>query len=205
MNALKLKSVKSISILFFLAIFTFIMTGCQSQNDVRADVLLDNLISEDEDGFVFEHISWGATKQELIEENHIPEKGIIEGAAESLRLDHNVTFKDPESDATVMYQFQDDVFIGGEYSIEAENQDDLVQIAGELKDQLSKKVGEPDSNTLDELSEESVRRGSNGVTYLDNGKGSLSISFPQNRDLTIGISTRGPEELLEKRILEKDE
>ena len=203
MNALKMKAVKSITLLFLLAIFALIMIGCQSsQNDLRSDDLLGNLISENEDGFVFEQIVWGTTKQELIEENHIPE-GATDGDAESLILDDKIKFKNPKSTATVIYQFQDDLFIGGEYHIETGNVDDLVLIAGKLKDQLSKDVGEPDSNTLDELSEESIRRGSNGVAYLDDGNGSLEVLFPENIDSTLTIKIRGPREVLEKILLEK--
>lgn len=204
---LKLKIVKTTSILFLLAIFSFIMIGCQtaqsSQNDVRKDNLLDNLISEIDEGFVFEQIAWGKTKQDLFDERHILKIDLENPDAETLVLDDKASFKDPKTDAIVVYQFEDDLFIGGEYVIEAKDQDDLVKIAGKIKDQLSKAVGEPDSNTLDELSEESVRNGSNGLTYLDDGKGSLEVLFPLNSDTSFTIKTRGPIEVLERFIIDE--
>ena len=199
METLKLKMVRLVSLLFLFAIFSFVITGCQtSQNDVRSDILLDNLISEIDEGFVFEQIAWGKRKEDLFDERHILKIELEDPDADALVLDDKASFKNPNTDAIVIYQFEDHLFIGGEYVIEAIDKDDLVKIAGELKDQLSKAVGEPDSNTLDELSEESVRNGSNGIAYLDHGEGSLEILFPQNSDTSLTIRTRGSRDVLER-------
>lgn len=205
MNNLKLKTVRLVSLLFLLVTFSLIITGCQTpQKEVRSENLIDNLISEIDEGFVFEQISWGKRKEDLFDERHILKIELEDPDADALVLDDKASFKNPNTDATVIYQFEDDLFIGGEYVIETKDEDDLVKIAGEIKEQLSKAVGEPDSNTLDELSEESVRNGSNGIAYLDHGEGSLEILFTQNSATSLTIKTRGPREVLERFMPENE-
>lgn len=200
MNALK--KIKFILLLLLLTFFTTTLTGCQSQQDIRSDVLLDNLISEDGDGFVFEQIPWGKTKQDLIDEKHIPSKGTTENDIEALTLDEKVHFTSPDSDAMVIYQFQDGLFIGGDYYLQAEDEDDLVRIAGELMEQLSEELGEPDGNTLDELlSEEAIRSESDigNLQYTGEDFNDINIGIWRTEtDLAIHIKTRGPHSLLEK-------
>lgn len=196
MNVLKL--IKITTLLLLLVVFA----GCQSQEDVRSEVLLDNLISEDGDGFVFEQIPWGKTKQDLIDEKHIPLKGTTENDIEALTLDKKVHFTRPDSDAMVIYQFQDGLFIGGDYYLQAEDEDDLVRIAGELMEQLSEELGEPDGNTLDELlSEEAIRSESDigNLQYMGEDFNDINIGIWRTEtNLAIHIKTRGPYSLLEK-------
>lgn len=173
------------------------MTGCQSQNDVRSDVLLDNFISEEGDGFVFEQIPWEKPQEELIEENHIPSKGFTDDGNDFLILDDKVTFKEPKVDATVRYLFHEGTFVGGGYIIQPDSQDELVSVAAELEVLLINELGEPENGPLKILSEESIRNGSQEgmMQYISEDYTSLNIVLYQSpgqpkSDFMIQLSTR---------------
>lgn len=182
MNFFKLTKIITLSLLIIT--FSFIVTGCQSQNDVRDDILLDNLISKNDSGFVFEQMTWLKTKNELIEENHIPVNGVTDDGNGFLILNDDVSFKEPKLDATVKYLFHEDTFVGGNYIIQAESQDELVQVAAALYDHFSKTLGKPEGNTLDDIfSEEAIRDGSKQsmVQYISDDHTTLTIDIFQSK------------------------
>lgn len=197
MNTLNFKSVKSICSLILVLIFILLFTGCQSQSDVRSDTLLDNFVSKENDGFVFEQIPWKMTKKELIDNGHIPSKGVTDDGNGFLILDDKITFKEPRVDATARYLFHEDMFFGGDYIIQPDSQDELVRVATELRNLLIKELGEPENGPLKILSEESIRNGSQEgmMQYISEDYTSLDITVYQSpghpkSDFMIQLSTR---------------
>lgn len=203
--------------------FNFIELGFSNGNEnydgVRSNILLENVVSEDGKEYKFEKIPWFSTKQELIDSGHIPsdfdDHVTIQADGESIMLDNNITFKDPQSEAKVVYKFQYDLFIGGEYIIMAEDEDDLVRIGTDLKDKVSEHFPGPVEGTLDGLSEDTIRGirhgNSQGASWwkgdnnIDHSSFEIGISKTADGEGIIRLSVKPPKlpEELEKDLIEK--
>lgn len=196
MSNFKTHSVKSYCLFFLSIICAIFATGCQSNEETRSNVLLDNVISKDGNEYRFEQIPWFTTKKELIDNGHIPTKGVTTFSDdERLKLNKAVKFKEPQTDATVIYKFQDEQFIGGEYIITARSEDELVRICTELKGILAERFPDPSANTLEEaLSEKSIRSGtSSGVQWWKEDNSGFSIEFPEPKtEFILILSVRAP-------------
>lgn len=193
--------------------------GGNNYDGVRSNILLENVISEDGEEYRFEQIPWFSTKQELVDSGHIPsdfdDHVTIQSDGESIMLNNNITFKDPQSEAKVIYKFQHDLFIGGEYIIMTKDDDDLVRIGTDLKSKVSERFPEPIQGTLDGLSEDTIRdvrhgqslgaswwEGENNIEY---SSFEISIMKTESGEGTIRLAVRPPKlpEDLEKELIEE--
>ena len=178
-----------------------LFTGCQETHQIRSSTLLDNVVSEDGEEYKFEQIEWFTNKEKLIDNGHIPSDNITELDDERIKLVETVEFNDPQTDAIVIYSFFNDEFVGGEYIIIVENEEELITISKELKTTLSEEFPPPLANTLDELSEETIRDGkSSGVRWWaeDNSGFNISVSASSSTDSTeyiLNIQVFGPREV----------
>lgn len=193
MNSLKFNYTKLISFIMFLMLCLSMVTGCQSSNGdgSRSQTLLDNVVSKDGKGYEFEQIPWFTEKSELMKERGLRDEDVtMIPKGEMLTVNKKVAFKKPKVEATIIYNFQDDQFVSGEYVITADNEDDLVRISTELKEMLDE-FSEPSSNTLDELAEEAIRDGtSSGVRWFNEDNNSFVISIPEPKSkyiLTLSV------------------
>lgn len=126
-----------------------------------------------------------------MESGHIPsnsEDVTVQSDGESIVINTPVDFTNPNTSAHVQYKFQYDLFIGGEYIISQENEEEIARIGRELAEMLEKKFPEPDSISVEGLSEESFKNGTAsarwGWEYDNNHPASsrFQLMMPQTGD-----------------------
>lgn len=199
-------SIGNVSFICFLIFLSALLAGCQTEStNIRSNSLLNNVVSEDGKEYMFEQIPWFTEKEDLIANGHIPSSNddnvSIQADGESFNLKKKIKFKHPISEAFVIYKFQDGLFVGGEYIVIAENEENLIQIGTDLKKELEEHFPKPLQDTLDGLSEESIRAGNTSIDWLKNGdhmqRGSLQISIPtkKEKEYIIIISVSAPKEM----------
>lgn len=116
--------------------FSFVSDGSLSQ-------LLDK--TSKDGSFLFENLPWLITKQEVIDQQ-------VQGAIQSEETDRLVVEGDFDLDAkvkqTVIYNFQDDQLVSGEYWFVTSDEQYFVEMGKELKALLTNGLSEPRTNNL---------------------------------------------------------
>lgn len=182
-----------------LIITVLFIAGCQSKSEDigRSPTLLDNVISRDGKVYEFEHIPWFMKREDVMKEFNLKEEDItLLQDGDTMKISHTIPFKKPKTEATVIYNFDDNQLVSGTYVINAGSEDELVRVGTELKKTLEDFFPKPAGNTLEELSEEVLRSGkSSGVRWEGEDHSSFDISIPEPKsEYIMTLSVHGPKE-----------
>ncbi|OPA73610.1 hypothetical protein BVG16_27780 [Paenibacillus selenitireducens] len=143
-----------------------IISGCGSnkqpvQGGSSSEGLDQLLAKTNQDGaFVFERLPWLISKQEVIEKqklDNIQSKDAdrLIGAG-SIPLDASVK-------QTVIYNFQDDQLVSGEYWFTTSDKNHFVELGKELKGLFSKSLSEPQTGNIALLDQADVSAQQGGI------------------------------------------
>lgn len=198
-NWLKSNRIKLVVFTLFLLIGLTILAGCESKGTEhgRSSTLLDNVIAKDGKSYEFEQTPWFTTREDLLKLRDLQDQDItMIPEEEVLKVNKKVAFQHPKTEAMVLYHFQDDQLVSGEYCIAAGSEDELVRISSELQKTLEQYFPQPSSNSLDELAEEKIRSWkSSGVSWSNEDHNSFDLSFPEPKsEYMLILSVHAPRE-----------
>src|SRR5699024_3432384 len=108
----------------------------------------------------FENIPWFKTKDELAKKGYLPSESDSENFIdeendwEEIISRKEIKFSNTniKADIIIKYKFFHNLFVGGEFIISMNNEDDLIKTSHQLKKHLEHEFPKPQTNSLDSLS-----------------------------------------------------
>jgi len=173
-------------LIFSFLIFTDTNNKEHTASNPTTSALLDQIIVMDESEYKFEDLSWFITQQQVQENTDLPSgteskvNADEDNGSSEYKIPKEITFSDTgiEADVIVKYKFFNDLFVGGEYIINLHAEDDLIDITMELRDYLEKEFPNPSVNSLESLSEKSIKNSNSiGVEWWEGEDNIDSSSF----------------------------
>ncbi|MDK2902102.1 MAG: hypothetical protein PWQ93_21 [Clostridiales bacterium] len=134
---------------FFALWIVLIIGGCTSNGASTATVKdFDQLLTSlhQEEKYIFEDLPWLISKEEVMERKQLNENNSVR--EDLLKIDGGFPFNDSSLEQTVLFVFEDDKFVSGEYLFSTADQDEFIKFCEELKTHLEKSLPKPFGNDL---------------------------------------------------------
>jgi len=147
----KIKRLTSLCIFFTLWI-ALISSGCTPNGGPATTVKdFDQLLTSlhQRGKYVFEDLSWLISKAEVMKQKQLNDSHSLRD--DLLKIEGTFPFNNSSLEQTVLFIFDDDKFVSGEYLFSTTNQDQFIKFCEELKTRLKKSLPEPFGNDLSVL------------------------------------------------------
>ncbi|MBZ4665067.1 hypothetical protein [Mahella sp.] len=108
------------------------------------DQLLTSLYQEGK--YIFEDLPWLISKEEVMERKQLNDNNSVR--EDLLKIDGIFPFNDSSLEQTVLFVFEDDKFVSGEYLFSTADHDEFIKFCEELKTHLEKSLPKPFGNDL---------------------------------------------------------
>lgn len=174
----------SIAALFVFSFLIFTAILKDDQSDVTTGKLLDSIITKAGSEYRFENIPWFKTKDELAKKGYLPSESDSENFIdeendwEEIISRKEIKFSNTniKADIIIKYKFFHNLFVGGEFIISMNNEDDLIKTSHQLKKHLEHEFPKPQTNSLDSLSEDVIKESNNiGIGWWE-GENKINFS-----------------------------
>lgn len=143
--------------------------------------------------FIFENLPWLVSKQEVIDKQ---KQGAIQSEDTDRLVVEGALDLDAKVKQTVIYNFQDDQFVSGEYWFVTSDEQYFVEMGKELKSILTKGLSEPKTNNLGVLdqADRSSQQGEHIIWEgLDRSGLRLNLSLTDQGDYLLQIHSTSPQ------------